>query len=152
MFVFFWHKTAYEMCISDWSSDVCSSDLDAPAHPLEARDAILPRCVRIALVARQCVTRHRQHEAGIDAVIAGGNAEAAAGADGRPTFGIGGTLARPTGIEHPAADRLRIGALKPGRRSRERRGGKECDSTCRTRWGPYSDKKTTGDRDTDGTV
>src|SRR3546814_2188635 len=28
MFVFFFkQKTAYEMCISDWSSDVCSSDL-----------------------------------------------------------------------------------------------------------------------------
>src|SRR3546814_4063457 len=29
MFVFFFckHKTAYEMRISDWSSDVCSSDL-----------------------------------------------------------------------------------------------------------------------------
>src|SRR3546814_3765578 len=31
MFVFFFfkQKTAYEMRISDWSSDVCSSDLDA---------------------------------------------------------------------------------------------------------------------------
>src|SRR3546814_7406693 len=28
-FVFFKQKTAYEMRISDWSSDVCSSDLDA---------------------------------------------------------------------------------------------------------------------------
>src|SRR3546814_4718629 len=28
-FVFFKQKTAYEMCISDWSSDVCSSDLVA---------------------------------------------------------------------------------------------------------------------------
>src|SRR3546814_17939279 len=27
-FFFFKHKTAYEMRISDWSSDVCSSDLD----------------------------------------------------------------------------------------------------------------------------
>src|SRR3546814_2848780 len=27
MFVFFKQKTAYEMRISDWSSDVCSSDL-----------------------------------------------------------------------------------------------------------------------------
>src|SRR3546814_6420077 len=27
MFVFFRQKTAYEMRISDWSSDVCSSDL-----------------------------------------------------------------------------------------------------------------------------
>src|SRR3546814_2913320 len=32
MFFFFKHKTAYEMRISDWSSDVCSSDLEiAPA-------------------------------------------------------------------------------------------------------------------------
>src|SRR3546814_10348778 len=28
-FFFFKHKTAYEMRISDWSSDVCSSDLDS---------------------------------------------------------------------------------------------------------------------------
>src|SRR3546814_1818068 len=28
-FFFFKQKTAYEMSISDWSSDVCSSDLDA---------------------------------------------------------------------------------------------------------------------------
>src|SRR3546814_21169763 len=28
MFVFFKQKTAYEMRISDWSSDVCSSDLE----------------------------------------------------------------------------------------------------------------------------
>src|SRR3546814_12351320 len=31
MFFFFKQKTAYEMRISDWSSDVCSSDL--PLHP-----------------------------------------------------------------------------------------------------------------------
>src|SRR3546814_9455945 len=35
-FFFFKQKTAYEMRISDWSSDVCSSDLDdvgqAPKH------------------------------------------------------------------------------------------------------------------------
>src|SRR3546814_13051800 len=28
LFFFFKHKTSYEMRISDWSSDVCSSDLD----------------------------------------------------------------------------------------------------------------------------
>src|SRR3546814_2632327 len=34
-FFFFKQKTAYEMRISDWSSDVCSSDLivHAPRHP-----------------------------------------------------------------------------------------------------------------------
>src|SRR3546814_17065608 len=31
MFFFFKQKTAYELRISDWSSDVCSSDLHAPA-------------------------------------------------------------------------------------------------------------------------
>src|SRR3546814_7205517 len=30
LFFFFKQKTAYEMRISDWSSDVCSSDLDGP--------------------------------------------------------------------------------------------------------------------------
>src|SRR3546814_7565556 len=29
LFVFFKQKTAYEMRISDWSSDVCSSDLNS---------------------------------------------------------------------------------------------------------------------------
>src|SRR3546814_8002627 len=37
---FFKQKTAYEMRISDWSSDVCSSDLlDAPASLLDRRRA-----------------------------------------------------------------------------------------------------------------
>src|SRR3546814_7978468 len=31
LFFFFKQKTAYEMRISDWSSDVCSSDLQTPA-------------------------------------------------------------------------------------------------------------------------
>src|SRR3546814_10586593 len=33
-FFFFKQKTAYEMRISDWSSDVCSSDLRAEAQPV----------------------------------------------------------------------------------------------------------------------
>src|SRR3546814_145988 len=32
MFFFFKHKTAYEMRISDWSSDVCSSDLGQSSY------------------------------------------------------------------------------------------------------------------------
>src|SRR3546814_7443418 len=36
VFFFFKQKTAYEMRISDWSSDVCSSDL-RPADPDPAR-------------------------------------------------------------------------------------------------------------------
>src|SRR3546814_9375372 len=34
-FFFFKQKTAYEMRISDWSSDVCSSDLIFVGHPAE---------------------------------------------------------------------------------------------------------------------
>src|SRR3546814_5011716 len=33
MFFFFKQKTAYEMRISDWSSDVCSSDLKIDVDP-----------------------------------------------------------------------------------------------------------------------
>src|SRR3546814_2061581 len=39
-FFFFKQKTAYEMRISDWSSDVCSSDLVAAIVALCARDRV----------------------------------------------------------------------------------------------------------------
>src|SRR3546814_3707724 len=35
-FFFFKQKTAYEMRISDWSSDVCSSDLENAAGPMSS--------------------------------------------------------------------------------------------------------------------
>src|SRR3546814_5883925 len=43
-FFFFKQKTAYEMRISDWSSDVCSSDLEVPVHLFvaEAVDRVRP--------------------------------------------------------------------------------------------------------------
>src|SRR3546814_18184314 len=44
---FFKQKTAYEMRISDWSSDVCSSDL---LSPLVAPPAPEPRRPRVLLV------------------------------------------------------------------------------------------------------
>src|SRR3546814_3240457 len=37
MFFFVKQKTAYEMRISDWSSDVCSSDLERSGHCLLLR-------------------------------------------------------------------------------------------------------------------
>src|SRR3546814_3042099 len=39
--VFFKQKTAYEMRISDWSSDVCSSDLGARQNNLKNLDLTL---------------------------------------------------------------------------------------------------------------
>src|SRR3546814_982797 len=40
---FFKQKTAYEMRISDWSSDVYSSDLNDPPRPASGRDAARAR-------------------------------------------------------------------------------------------------------------
>src|SRR5881628_1560955 len=42
-FFFFKQKTAYEMSVSDWSSDVCSSDLVAPERLM--LDTFLERAV-----------------------------------------------------------------------------------------------------------
>src|SRR3546814_2244363 len=77
VFFFFKQKTAYEMRISDWSSDVCSSDL------------------------RLCCDFQLQEIAHILRA-----------------------LQRGATSEHSL-------------RSEERRVGKECVSTCRSRWSPY---------------
>src|SRR3546814_10151522 len=42
-FFFFKQKTAYEMRISDWSSDVCSSDLQYDIHRSWSNSRILRR-------------------------------------------------------------------------------------------------------------
>src|SRR3546814_13237885 len=53
---FFKQKTAYEMRISDWSSDVCSSDLirvPPPPEPIMSR-LLIPAFVAIALACSAC--------------------------------------------------------------------------------------------------
>src|SRR3546814_5990723 len=93
-FFFFKQKTAYEMRISDWSSDVCSSDLQR--QPVRHD----PRCV---MEAQRIAPRRSRHPH-----LAQQTAHA--------LFDLGG---------------------KRTRRSEERRVGKECVSTCRSRWSPY---------------
>src|SRR3546814_7853119 len=83
LFFFFKQKTAYEMRISDWSSDVCSSDL-----PSETRGNL--SCRLSGMAVGILLLRNRN-------MIA-------------------------TGVR---------------KRSEERRVGKECVSTCRSRWSPY---------------
>src|SRR3546814_12896057 len=72
LFVFFFkQKTAYEMRSSDWSSDVCSSDLPARLHPLVARPggvaaaglAVLEQCAaaRTQVGAGRVRRRDRHH-------------------------------------------------------------------------------------------
>src|SRR3546814_7567668 len=106
-FVFvFKQKTAYEMRISDWSSDVCSSDLVGIFDHLEAK-------------GEGAEERMAHHEVGscFDHLL-GCCCHFRAPVDCR-------CGCRP----------CRIAAR--GRRSEERRVGKECVSTCRSRWSPY---------------
>src|SRR3546814_1596079 len=60
VFFFFKQKTAYEMRISDWSSDVCSSDLER----LPARGARRPRTAAAAAVHRRAEEGHRSRRLG----------------------------------------------------------------------------------------
>src|SRR3546814_18165007 len=74
----FKQKTAYEMRISDWSSDVCSSDLLAHGHFCDAGDvlaeegdAVPMRVVHplvidlAAIVVGDVQTRHLVHDGGL---------------------------------------------------------------------------------------
>src|SRR3546814_9794429 len=91
---FFKQKTAYEMRISDWSSDVCSSDLLPP----------LPHTRRSCADDRMC-QGWRSHQRGdVEDALYSADRE----------------------VRHCGM-----------RRSEERRVGKECVSTCRSRWSPY---------------
>src|SRR3546814_11253581 len=91
------------MRISDWSSDVCSSDLDTGKHfeeTLAYRDLLADRLslnlVNLTPDPADLATRDE------------------------------------TGLRW---------SYDPDGRSEERRVGKECVSTCRSRWSPYHSKK-----------
>src|SRR3546814_10897565 len=82
--LFFKHKTAYEMRISDWSSDVCSSDLK---HAGPTRDDPVGQIREVHLVAQPdhpCTAADRPDNVGgpivadVDMAF-GSNAEMAAG-------------------------------------------------------------------------
>src|SRR3546814_3728393 len=104
-FFFFKQKTAYELRISDWSSDVCSSDLPVALRKERGGMAVGPQA------QHHHVERQRQLR---DAPCNLAEALFRAGRTG------------------DQADQAR----RCGRRSEERRVGKECVSTCRSRWSP----------------
>src|SRR3546814_20450636 len=68
VFFFFKQKTAYELRISDWSSDVCSSDLPVPvgqcdgSHPLSAPPRIAVRRRLAVLRSQRDDLAPRRHE------------------------------------------------------------------------------------------
>src|SRR3546814_20953506 len=99
------------MRISDWSSDVCSSDLIPLNFPSLA--AVLP-----------------QIRAGNLRALGISSAERSSAAPDIPA--IGETV---EGYEASSWYGMVTQADTP--RSEERRVGKECVSTCRSRWSPY---------------
>src|SRR3546814_14167370 len=104
------------MRISDWSSDVCSSDLDVAAGEWErARDmdaAMNSRSEKLTI-----------RDARVVVTCPGRNFVTLVIETDQGVTGIGD--ATLNGRELAVA------------RSEERRVGKECVSTCRTRWSPY---------------
>src|SRR3546814_5537874 len=104
-FFFFKQKTAYEMRISDWSSDVCSSDL-VEDEPQAEQPPLLGR--------------HHRVEGQLDLHRIGLRGEP------EPT-----RETPDVGVDRQA------GLVEGDARSEARRVGKECVSTCRSRWSPY---------------
>src|SRR3546814_6066415 len=80
--VFFKQKTSYEMRISDWSSDVCSSDLwpnqiaeITTVIPRSGCDSISAAVIRYRPIANRCPGKppSRRHSANIQAVTTAKN-------------------------------------------------------------------------------
>src|SRR3546814_13771752 len=122
-------KTAYEMRISDWSSDVCSSDL------IFGHDV-----VREAHIVRQLVGLTGQF-ASVDETLSATENLIIFGR----LLGLSRTDARRKATELLEEFSLPDAASRPlakfsggmRRRSEARRVGKECVSTCRSRWSRY---------------
>src|SRR3546814_13334931 len=109
------------MRISDWSSDVCSSDLVGE---------VFSEC------AIGAAADARQHDDDPD------NAEQTERADRRVRCRNHAEDFIPVAHEECALPALAVPAPdKLDCRSEERRVGKECVSTCRSRWSPYLEKK-----------
>src|SRR3546814_6397336 len=86
MFVFFKHKTAYDVRISDWSSDVCSSELRKDLNPAGQRSGgavghgdTVRRCIFLECrIERDFQPSDRQINGPVDAVGIAGHADGAA--------------------------------------------------------------------------
>src|SRR3546814_1785426 len=106
-FFFFKQKTAYEMRISDWSSDVCSSDLGMPKGIMHTTGGYL---TQVAFTHKYVFDIHADTD----------------------VYWCAADIGWVTGHSY-----IVYGPLTNGVRSEERRVGKECVSTCRSRWSPY---------------
>src|SRR3546814_18206525 len=133
-FFFFKQKTAYEMRISDWSSDVCSSDL----AKLEETVADYNRAAETGRdrLGRRHMPLPIAQPPFYALPIASYPVRGFAGLKVDTAFHVLDSDAKPiTGL-------YAVGeVLGSNLRSEERRVGKECVSTCRSRWSPYPSKK-----------
>src|SRR3546814_13944891 len=110
MFFFFKQETAYEMRISDWSSDVCSSDLRQLHHTR----------VDQQIVCAEIVHHRQQQEAGDPGEI--------------------GLVFEPVQVGRHFRRRHQILGRAVEARSAERRVGKECVSTSSAGWSAYHER------------
>src|SRR3546814_19016919 len=102
------------MRISDWSSDVCSSDLVMPGSAELPEDG--------APVESETWTLDHGHVV-IAAITSCTNTS-------NPSVMLAAGLLATNAVERGIK-------VKPWVRSEARRVGKECVSTCRSRWSPY---------------
>src|SRR3546814_11541318 len=113
------------MRISDWSSDVCSSDLIPPAPGNLSATGLILADVRHDLVRTLVCDLASADRDRLMSTLDEPGREAALALDGERV---------PTDRRsHVYSVDLRY----QGQRSEERRVGKECVSTCRYRWAPY---------------
>src|SRR3546814_2626108 len=113
MFFFFKQKTAYEMRISDWSSDVCSSDLEISGAIADNRGNVEKLIADAALTMENL----RQATGDLESMAA----------------------SLQTNVETltTRADDTLVAFESMASRSEERRVGKEWVSTCRSRWSQW---------------
>src|SRR3546814_15186712 len=119
MFFFFKQKTAYEMRISDWSSDVCSSDL------------------RRHLIGQ----RHRLDRPDPQQMLEGEMERHVPAGDGGRTRAAVGLYDVAVDLDLPLAEAREVRHRAQRTRSEERRVGKEGGSTCWSRGSPQHSKK-----------
>src|SRR3546814_18874285 len=118
------------MRISDWSSDVCSSDLHVQSTGRPLRRLPRTRGRRLEDQETHCRTRLVDQHAGDCRLDCAGETSRRSALECRP------------GVRGPGHDTWRGGpSMKSMTRSDERRVGKEGVSTGRSRWAPYKSKK-----------
>src|SRR3546814_12169891 len=142
-FFFFKQKTAYEMRISDWSSDVCSSDLinrDIKRAKLAEKFAS-KRAALKAIIDDQSKSDEERYQARLQLQQLPRNSSTTRQRNRRVVIGRSRGVYSKFGLtRHKLRETATHGEV-PGLRSEERRGGKECVSTCRPRDTPDKENK-----------